>query len=324
MNTPDDEKFRGFTAPQWLMTNTLTRDRVLEYFMMSDFYDTQAENNLTEKHIKFGIDTREMDGYHYDVTYASPDNQIFHVSKKVRMKGLDRTEQVFYIIAGTIYQAPGWRNAVRMRVAESLRAMDRSLDALRSISSFSVASGHSWSKPQEPLRLSSSQGGEGKEEESGDVEMDGGGGGDVSGKREEQMGKEEEEILGREEDDDLIVTYVKKTSKAFDIALADEDSFLSKDHRRCMDLLNPVLDDLRSRWDRLRQKGVEGIPQGLAERLNIQVQQSGPLPPQPAPQRPTQMPMSAVHGMLGRNQQQGGGAQGARPQVPFSPIQGLI
>jgi len=142
-----------FRDPQWLSLNPLVMENVIEYFSYSQFYDKTCNNEnikMQSRHNQF--DTVEMNkslhdltGIEYEVTLAMPP-QLFVIVKQNRKSPENVSPvQYYYIINGTIYQAPNAYMLFANRIMTSLHLINISFkEAFKSVR-FDPDKGYWWS-----------------------------------------------------------------------------------------------------------------------------------------------------------------------------------
>ncbi|KAI5191234.1 mediator of RNA polymerase II transcription subunit 6 [Nematocida minor] len=125
-----------FRDPIWLQHNLLTSDSILEYFSFSQFYDKNCNNEVLKMQTMHstlsGIDgfLKKMCGIQYSLHYAE-EPSLFIIKKYERLS----PEKVlmldyFYIMHGTVYQAPTESEVSRTRYTNVLFSMFDSLKDL--------------------------------------------------------------------------------------------------------------------------------------------------------------------------------------------------
>ncbi|KAH9386048.1 mediator of RNA polymerase II transcription subunit 6 [Nematocida major] len=125
-----------FRDPIWLQQNMLTAETVLEYFSCSQFYDKNCNNEVLKMQTMHGplsgadAFLKKMCGIQYAV-HSSEDPALFVIKKYERTSPDNITVQdYFYVMHGTIYQAPTEREVSRTRYTNIIFSMMGSLDGL--------------------------------------------------------------------------------------------------------------------------------------------------------------------------------------------------
>jgi len=142
-----------FRDPQWLALNPLLMENVIEYFSYSQFYDKTCNNEIIKMQSRFNqFETIEMNkslhdmtGIEYEVTLAMPP-QLFVIVKQNRKNPNEASPvQYYYIINGTIYQAPNAYMLFANRIMTSLHLINISFkEAFKSVR-FDPDKGYWWS-----------------------------------------------------------------------------------------------------------------------------------------------------------------------------------
>ncbi|XP_010528941.1 PREDICTED: mediator of RNA polymerase II transcription subunit 6 [Tarenaya hassleriana] len=112
-----------FRDQLWLNTYPLDRNYVFDYFALSPFYDTTCNNELLRRRSVHPLDLSQlskMTGLEYMLTDATEPN-LFIIRKQKR----DGPEKVtpmltYYILDGSIYQAPQLCNVFAARVGRAV------------------------------------------------------------------------------------------------------------------------------------------------------------------------------------------------------------
>ncbi|KAI5181614.1 mediator of RNA polymerase II transcription subunit 6 [Nematocida sp. AWRm80] len=124
-----------FRDPAWLQYNPLDRTSALEYFSFSHFYDQGCNNEVLKMqtvHSMVSSDTddllRKMVGIQYTLTH-SEEPFLFVIQKSERVS----TDKIlvldyYYIIHGTVYQAPTEKEVSKVRYTNLLFSLMNTLD----------------------------------------------------------------------------------------------------------------------------------------------------------------------------------------------------
>ncbi|OAG29891.1 mediator of RNA polymerase II transcription subunit 6 [Nematocida displodere] len=125
-----------FRDPLWLQHNALTSETALSYFSLSQFYDRNCNNEVLKMQTMHnplaggGEFLQKMAGIQYVIDHAE-EPQLFLIKKCERLS----PEKVFvldyyYIIHGTVYQAPTEKEVSRTRYTNILFSMMATLNTL--------------------------------------------------------------------------------------------------------------------------------------------------------------------------------------------------
>lgn len=120
----------------WLQQNLLTAETVLEYFSYSQFYDKNCNNEVLKMQTMYstlaGIDgfLKKMCGIQYEVHYA--EEPVLFVIKKYERLSPEKilVLDYYYVMHGTVYQAPTHSEVSRTRYTNILFSMLGSLQNL--------------------------------------------------------------------------------------------------------------------------------------------------------------------------------------------------
>ncbi|EME29637.1 Mediator of RNA polymerase II transcription subunit 6 [Galdieria sulphuraria] len=125
----------------WFLANfPLTQETVLDYFSGSPFYDPSCNNEQIRMQKLDPEVLYNLVGTEYMVT--NQQEPVFFVVEKVYRYNREETKtlQVFYIIQGTVYQAPSLRSLLLSRLSESFFHISESFESLQQASLFSKVS----------------------------------------------------------------------------------------------------------------------------------------------------------------------------------------
>lgn len=125
-----------FRDSVWLQQNMLTAETVLEYFSFSQFYDRNCNNEVLKMQTMYstlsGIEglLKKMCGIQYAVHYV--EEPVLFVIKKYERISLEKTLVLdyYYVMHGTVYQAPTQSEVSRTRYTNILFSMFDSLESL--------------------------------------------------------------------------------------------------------------------------------------------------------------------------------------------------
>ncbi|KAK6588912.1 hypothetical protein RS030_2317 [Cryptosporidium xiaoi] len=148
----------SFRDDIWLVRFTLTPETALEYFYLSPFCD---HNSLNIKR-KYGKPIDSNEGMEYRIIYINEEglgnvpqppgsswnipNQfgIFVIQKFFVEFQREIPLNVYYILSGTIYEAPSLSNVFLHRTAEAFLNMEKVFDSIKKMSRFSLYQGYKW------------------------------------------------------------------------------------------------------------------------------------------------------------------------------------
>lgn len=122
-----------FRDPAWLQSFPLTRESVLDYFALSQFYDRNCNNEVLKMQTQHselrdleGL-LRKMSGVQYAVHHAE-EPHLFVIRKCRRLSEAEAVAlDFYYVIHGSVYQAPTERDLVGTRVTNTLFALTQAL-----------------------------------------------------------------------------------------------------------------------------------------------------------------------------------------------------
>ncbi|EHY65855.1 mediator of RNA polymerase II transcription subunit 6 [Nematocida ausubeli] len=123
-----------FRDSLWLQENILTKDTVTEYFSYSQFYDKNCNNevlkmqNIHQSAQDLETFLSKMCGVQYTITYAL-EPALFIIKKCERLSPEKvRVIDYFYVMNGTVYQAPTEKEVFSTRYTNILFSMFSSLE----------------------------------------------------------------------------------------------------------------------------------------------------------------------------------------------------
>ncbi|KAJ1605586.1 hypothetical protein OIY81_3444 [Cryptosporidium canis] len=156
----------SFRDDLWLGRYTLTPENALEYFYLSPFHDPNSLNIQRKR----GEHTEVAEGFEYRVTYVNEEglgnvpqppgstwntpNQfgIFIIQKFFIEFQREVPLNVYYILSGTIYEAPTLSNVFLHRTAEAFLSMEKIFDTLNEMTRFSLYEGYTWDNLEESAK----------------------------------------------------------------------------------------------------------------------------------------------------------------------------
>jgi len=140
----EDQTGVCFRDSRWLELYPLTKDTVLDYFTLSGFYDRSC-NNEHLKMQRLGLDKLNlMKGIEYVLSTANePD--LYVITKRKRDSPTSVIPlAVYYIIRGTIFQAPNVYSVVASRTIKCLYHVQKAFQECNSYASFDPYTGYTW------------------------------------------------------------------------------------------------------------------------------------------------------------------------------------
>ncbi|KAI8920550.1 MED6 mediator sub complex component-domain-containing protein [Entophlyctis helioformis] len=154
MADPTDDDLTGvsFKDTAFLQAYGLNEFNVLDYFALSQFYDNSCLNEQLKMQARFNelqahqLDRRQMRGLEFDLWYYTHIPSLYVIRKQTRHSPT-KTEliAVYYIIEGTIYQAPSLYQLLSNRVRTSLYFAQQALETGRKEYRYHPIRGYRWS-----------------------------------------------------------------------------------------------------------------------------------------------------------------------------------
>ncbi|KAM0788642.1 hypothetical protein ACM66B_006112 [Microbotryomycetes sp. NB124-2] len=129
-------------AAEWLLAfGPLTVSSVMDYFVMSPFFDRTSNNATLRMQMQFsrggmdGVDEenelRKFVGVEYAVVHAAPPS-LFIIHKRDRVSPTEATPiAAYYVLNDSVYQGPSLHTVINERILTSLHALSRGLELLR-------------------------------------------------------------------------------------------------------------------------------------------------------------------------------------------------
>jgi hypothetical protein len=141
----EDQLGVSFRDAAYLQRNVLSLHNVLDYFALSEFYDRTCNNALC---VMQRVDLSQMvnmTGVEYVVFHAHEPSSLF-VVRKQRRSSPELAEHLltYYIINGTVFQAPSLGAVLSSRILKSLHYARRALRSVEQHSTFSTTHGYTW------------------------------------------------------------------------------------------------------------------------------------------------------------------------------------
>ncbi|KAJ3172271.1 Mediator of RNA polymerase II transcription subunit 6 [Geranomyces variabilis] len=136
----------------FIQQHGLNEHSIMPYFALSQFYDRSSLNEQIAMQARFNqleaatLDKRQMTGIDYELAFASlAPPSLFIITKSMR-RSPTHTDLLgaYYIIEGTIYQAPDCNALVSNRVLNSLHFVQKAFADLQNAARYQPAVGHFW------------------------------------------------------------------------------------------------------------------------------------------------------------------------------------
>ncbi|KAI8919929.1 MED6 mediator sub complex component-domain-containing protein [Powellomyces hirtus] len=144
----------------FIQAHGLNEHSVMPYFALSQFYDKSSINEQISMQARFNqleasqLDKRQMTGLDYELVYAvmtSP--SLFIITKSMRRSPTQAdVVAAYYVIEGTIYQAPDLHTLTSNRILNSLSHVQKTLTATLSGSRYHPAIGSFWESDEKFLQ----------------------------------------------------------------------------------------------------------------------------------------------------------------------------
>eukprot|EP00026_Physarum_polycephalum_P011582 Phypoly_transcript_11817.p1 GENE.Phypoly_transcript_11817~~Phypoly_transcript_11817.p1 ORF type:complete len:283 (+),score=42.88 Phypoly_transcript_11817:74-922(+) len=140
----DDLTHMSFKDPMWLQTFPLNVHSALDYFALSQFYDKKCNNEILKmQRLEMSL-LRNLRGIEYELIHVR--EPALFVIRKLFRESPDRTipRAIYYILNGSIYQAPTLFNVLNSRLSSSIFYARESLKEIAALIKFQPSDGHSW------------------------------------------------------------------------------------------------------------------------------------------------------------------------------------
>ncbi|CAN8075839.1 unnamed protein product [Agarophyton chilense] len=137
----------------WLSFFPLTKEHVLEYFSLSQFYDERCNNQQIKLQRLDPKLLETMPGIEYQVT-ADPAPGLFIITKFLRSIRPPNLEPLamYYVLEGDVYQAPSIHAILSSRILQSLHHLRKAFETMQNATAVSNQGNYSWEPP--PVSLS--------------------------------------------------------------------------------------------------------------------------------------------------------------------------
>ncbi|KAJ3258257.1 hypothetical protein HK103_003738 [Boothiomyces macroporosus] len=141
----------SFKDTAFLQAFGLHELNIIEYFSKSQFYDVSCIDEQLKMQARFNdlqvtqLDHTKMTGIKYDLWYFTYQPSYF-VIKKSQIYSETRAEllAIYYVIEGTIYQAPSLSSVLTNRTMTSLFYLNKAFDVGTENSRFHPLQGYRW------------------------------------------------------------------------------------------------------------------------------------------------------------------------------------
>ncbi|KAH6582747.1 hypothetical protein BASA61_008377 [Batrachochytrium salamandrivorans] len=142
----------SFKDTAFLQVFGLNEHNALDYFAMSQFYDKSCLNEQLKMQVRHNdlqaqqLDGRQMKGLEYTIWYFTLQPSLFVIRKQTRFSPT-RVDliAVYYIVEGTVYQAPNLCQVLANRVRTSLFFTKNALQIAKESYRHNPILGYSWS-----------------------------------------------------------------------------------------------------------------------------------------------------------------------------------
>ncbi|ORD97405.1 MED6 [Hepatospora eriocheir] len=133
----DSEFNQVFYCPEFINTNPLTKENILEYFSYSPFYDEFSLNQIFKMQSRFAqinIDKfmNQTKGIFYEVIESNSENTLFIIIKKenvsINNKIVSNNLTVYFSILGYVYRAPTLELLENKAIITMLYNLSKALD----------------------------------------------------------------------------------------------------------------------------------------------------------------------------------------------------
>eukprot|EP00116_Pleurobrachia_bachei_P009841 sb/3470103/ len=126
----------------------LSPHNVLAYFCQrsNPFYDKTCNNEIAKMQRLNPNQLQNMKGVEYTLLHVDEQSDLMIIRKQERHSSSHVVPLAnYYVLQGTIYQAPDMYNVLNSRLAGSLHHMQKALDKTLAMSRFDPNKGHYWS-----------------------------------------------------------------------------------------------------------------------------------------------------------------------------------
>lgn len=128
-----------FRDQNYLNVNPLTKATVMNYFMLSSFFDQKSINKYCIDHSLDFIKQRDhLSGIEYNLISANKENDLFIIGKLYRKQKQTMHLGYFYIFKGTIYQAPDLYSVISSNIQSVSNNLINFIDCLNNPNDNSV------------------------------------------------------------------------------------------------------------------------------------------------------------------------------------------
>lgn len=144
MSNNENDQCKQFIDVKWLAVFGLNKENVLEYFYMSDFYDSRSNNEIIRNQGVSVSHLSNMTGMEYSVDHENTkEPHLFVINKNLRRSPRDvELSEIFYCIDGIIYKSPCLLDLLRIRVSQVSFNLYSAFSELNSHVHYSSSHGH--------------------------------------------------------------------------------------------------------------------------------------------------------------------------------------
>ncbi|KAL6078717.1 Mediator of RNA polymerase II transcription subunit 6 [Balamuthia mandrillaris] len=133
----EDQTGISFKDSAWLKAFPLNSQTVLDYFSLSSFYDRTCNNEQCKMQGRDLSFLTRMVGPEYALFYAAEAEGLFVIRKQIRESPETVTPiHTYYIVQGTIYQAPSLHAVISSRMISCMYYLHQSFQELHSYIEF--------------------------------------------------------------------------------------------------------------------------------------------------------------------------------------------
>lgn len=129
-----------------IMAHNLTKENVLDYFSQRSnrFYDITCNNETIKMQNRSLQHLQDMKGVEY-VLYHHQEPILFVIRKQKRLSPRQvQTIADYYVVAGTVYQAPDLGSIINSRLMTTLHHLDNAFKETHANARYHPAKGYSW------------------------------------------------------------------------------------------------------------------------------------------------------------------------------------
>lgn len=130
---------------QWLSLFPLDVNTVLDYFALSQFYDSRCNNELIKmQRLDKGL-LKTLSGIEYALS-DSPSPGLFIITKSRRSLKPPKVELLaaYYVLQGAVYQAPSIHSILSSRILQSVRHLKNGFETMKNATVLSSTGKYLW------------------------------------------------------------------------------------------------------------------------------------------------------------------------------------